>query len=244
MSGAFAILSPYLLLPAVSDAVITGRTPLTAISDGIEHSEPKQGVVMLKYRLIAAVTATAASLLVPLAPTAASAAATAPEPVVTAQVVSVNGSGCPSGTSAVANVPSQEAFTLSYSQFRVAGGDYKSCVVAMNVAAPAGWTYAIYQVDNRGYGILADGSSAKVQTNSWFTGFPWTMTINKTVYGPLDDFWQTSTAGDLVFAPCNRSFNLNITNVLRVYGPSSNSMELFAQDVRASIIFHLQWRQC
>jgi len=190
--------------------------------------------------MIAAVIAVA--LFVPFASSAA--AARAADPVVTLRILSANGSGCPAGSSVSATVPSQEAFTVSYSQFKVLGGDYKNCLLTMQVTPPAGWTYAVYSVDNRGYAILDAGARARIQNNSWFTGFSWTLTTDGTINGPYDDFWQTTNAGPLLFAPCNRSANLNINSTVRVSGPNTSSMELFATDVRASIIYHLQWRRC
>jgi hypothetical protein len=167
------------------------------------------------------------------------------DPYVTVHVDSVNGSGCPTGSSVVTEVPDQTAFTLSFSQFRTYGGNYKSCVVSINVAVPAGWTYAVYEVDNRGYGLLDAGASGRLVMNSWFTGFPWTLRADQTFKGPLDDIWQTtSTAPSLTYSPCGASANLTLNNTLRVAGPSTSSMELFAQDLRVSTVFHLRWRLC
>lgn len=184
------------------------------------------------------------SLIASLVPSAAQAARVA-VPFVTVQVQSVNGSGCPNGSSVVTNVPDQTAFTLSFSQFRVSGGLYKNCVVSISVAVPAGWTYAVYEVNNRGYGVLDSGAYGRLVMNSWFTGFPWTLRADQTFRGPFDDMWQTtSTAPSLTFAPCGASANLTLNNTLRVVGPSSSSMELFAQDLRVSTIYRLEWKQC
>lgn len=195
---------------------------------------------MASYRImIAAVIGTVLNL-----PLVSPAAAAAADPVVTLRILSANGSGCPAGSSVSATVPSQEAFTVSYSQFKVVGGDYKNCLVTIQVTAPKGWTYAVYSVDNRGYGVLDEGARARIQNNSWFTGFSWTLTTNSIVNGPYDDFWQTTDIGPLLFAPCNRSVNLNNNSTVRVAGPTTSSMELFASDVRASIVYHLKWRRC
>lgn len=185
------------------------------------------------------------SLLAPLVPSAAQAATRVAVPYVTVRVDSVNGSGCPAGSSVVTNVPDQTAFTLSFSQFRVNGGNYKNCVVSVRVSVPAGWTYAVYEVNNRGFGVLDSGASGRLVMNSWFTGFPWTLRADQTFRGPFDDFWQTtSVAPSLTYAPCGASTNLTLNNTLRVTGATTSSMELFAQDLRVSTIFRLQWRQC
>jgi hypothetical protein len=51
-------------------------------------------------------------------------------------------------------------------------------------------------------------------------------------------------AGSLTYAACGASTNLILNNTLRVAGPASSSMELSAQDARASTIFRLRWKQC
>ena len=185
------------------------------------------------------------SLLAPLVPSAAQATARVAVPYVTVRVGSVNGSGCPNGSSVETAVPDQTAFTLSFSQFKVTGGYYKNCVVSINVSVPAGWTYAVYEVNNRGFGVLDAGASGRLVMNSWFTGFPWTLRADQTFRGPFDDFWQTtSVAPSLTFAPCGASANLTLNSTLRVSGGATSSMELFAQDLRVSTIFRLEWKQC
>lgn len=199
---------------------------------------------MSKCRIMVA-AAIGMSLLMPVTPSAAHATVRQDVPYVTLRVLSVNGSGCPTGSSVVTDVPDYTAFTLSFSQFRVYGGDYKNCVVSIGVMVPSGWTYAVYEVDNRGYGVLESGASGRIVMNSWFTGFPWTLRADQTYNGPFDDFWQTtSTSSSLVYAPCNKSFNLTLNSTLRVTGPGTSSMELFAQDMRVSTIFRLQWKRC
>jgi Domain of unknown function (DUF4360) len=196
-------------------------------------------------RMMAAVLGT--SLLVPLVPSAAQAMTRArvDEPVVKVHVIKVNGSGCPTDSSVVTGVPDETAFTVSFSQFRAYGGGYKNCVVSIDVSVPAGWTYAVYEVDNRGWGVLDQGASGRLVMSSWFTGFPWTLKADQTFKGPLDDFWQTtSTADSLTYSPCGASANLLLNNTLRVTGPATSSMELFAQDLRVSTVFRLKLKQC
>jgi hypothetical protein len=194
-------------------------------------------------RMMAAVVGV--SLLAPLFPSAAQAMTRVTDPVVKVHVKDVHGGGCPDGSSVVTDVPDETAFTVSFSEFRVYGGNYKNCVVLIEVAVPAGYTYAVYEVDNRGWGVLDPGASGRLVMTSWFTGFPWTLRADATIKGPYDDFWQTtSTAPSLTYSPCGASANLTLSNTLRVTGPSTSSMELFAQDLRVSTIFRLKLKQC
>jgi hypothetical protein len=194
----------------------------------------------LKRMMAAAV---GAALIVPLIPSAAQARLI--DPVVTLQVLAVNGSGCPANSSVATDVPDKTAFSVSFSQFKATGGSYKNCNLTIKVGIPAGWTYSVYEVVNRGYGVLEKGASGRILMNSWFTGFPWTLRADQTFNGPYDDFWQTdSTASMLAFAPCGASANLILNDTLRVTGPATSSMELFAQDARVSTTFYLKWKQC
>jgi hypothetical protein len=189
--------------------------------------------------------AVGAALILPLIPSAAQAQERLTDPFVTLKVLSRVGSGCPSGSSVVTDVPDETAFSVSFSQFKVTGGSYKNCNLQIKVGIPAGWTYSVYEVVNRGYGVLDKGASGRILMTSWFTGFRWTLRADQTFNGPYDDFWQTdSTASAQIFAPCGASTNLSLNNTLRVAGPATSSMELFAQDARVSTTFFLKWKQC
>jgi len=197
---------------------------------------------MLRTRLAAA--AAGAVLLVPFAPSAASAAVTA-APTITLQVMSAFGSGCPTGTTDAVPTADNQAFSLAYSQFRVYGGDYRSCRVVVRIAVPTGWTYAVYSVINRVTPNLGVGSSARLQMNAWFTGYPWTASADSAVNGPRTSLWTTtSTPDSLIYAPCNQSYDLNVNDTLRVSGSTANSAELIDTDVRVSTIFNITWKQC
>lgn len=190
---------------------------------------------------MAAAVGLAMSLLVPSAATAAPTA----DPIITLQLQTALGTGCPAGTTAVAPVEGGTAFTVTYSDFRVYGGDYKNCQLVIKVVVPAGITYAIYAVDNRGYALLDAASRGRLQMTSYFTGVQWTLGTNRTIYGPYDDFWQTSnTADDLYWAPCDTDRFLNINNTIRVYGPTTSSMAMASTDASVSTIFYLWWRDC
>src|SRR5688572_12725799 len=77
------------------------------------------------------------------------------------KVATVNGSGCPRGTAAVAVSPDNTAFTVTYSDYlaQVGGGApsnafRKNCQLNLIVHVPGGFTYAIASVDYRGFASL------------------------------------------------------------------------------------------
>src|SRR3712207_4673909 len=83
---------------------------------------------------------------------------TPPPGRITVNVVTVNGSGCPWGTAAVAVSPDNTAFTVTYSNYMAKVGpgstttDWrKNCQINLRVNVPQGFTYAIAQADYRGF---------------------------------------------------------------------------------------------
>lgn len=200
---------------------------------------------MFRLRRMMAAAVAGVLLTMSLIPSVAQARPRLVDPVVTLNVKAVNGSGCPEFSSVATDVPDKTAFSVSFSKFKVTGSSYKNCNVVIVVGIPAGWTYSVYEVFNRGYAVLDKGASGRIIMNSWFTGFPWTLRADQTFKGTYDDFWQTNSATSaLIFAPCGASANLILNTTLRVAGPATSSMELFAQDARVSTTFLLKWKQC
>ncbi|MEU4558816.1 DUF4360 domain-containing protein [Actinoplanes sp. NPDC023936] len=196
------------------------------------------------FRTKKAAAILAGALLGPLLPVAAQAAPTA-APVITLKVLSAFGSGCPKDTTYAQPTEDNTAFSLAYSAFRVYGNDYKNCKVSIRVSVPQGWTYAVTSVINRVTPDLDNQSSAKLQMNAWFTGSPWNASADDSINGPDTDLWTTtSTAHSLIYAPCNRTLDLNVNNTLRVTGNTSSSAELIDTDTQASTVFNLSWKKC
>jgi hypothetical protein len=180
------------------------------------------------------------SLLAPVASMAASAPEVRPD--LTVHLLSANGSGCPSGSTrpVAADVQPTGAVTVRYLNFVVSGGDYRTCVVVVNVATTAGWTYMIPSVENRAWAKLDAGGTATLATSMWFTGFDWTVKDNKQVAGPLNNYWATSAAPEQpTWAPCGESVNLAIAETVRVAETSSNTASLVTTSLNPPT-----WRRC
>ena len=87
-------------------------------------------------------------------------------------VVTVNGSGCPANTAAVAVAANNTAFTVTYSNYlaRVGPGSgatdfVKNCQLNLRVHVPQGFTYAIAEADYRGYAHLEPGATGQEQAS-------------------------------------------------------------------------------
>ncbi|MBG0857843.1 DUF4360 domain-containing protein [Streptomyces spinoverrucosus] len=175
------------------------------------------------------------------------------------KVATVNGSGCPQGTAAVAVSPDNTAFTVTYSDYLAqVGGDSdptafrKNCQLNLIVHVPQGFTYAIASADYRGFAALQSGASSVQRASYYFQGSPNTEFRNHAFRGPYNDNWQATDTTDwaqLVWAPCGVQRNFNINTELRVSAGSSDPaktsfMTMDSTDGDISTIYHLAWKEC
>jgi hypothetical protein len=183
-----------------------------------------------------------------------------PDEQITIDVVTVNGSGCPAGTTAVAVAPDNTAFTVTYSEYYAQVGvgakptdARRNCQLAVDVHVPGGFTYAISQTDYRGYGSLAKGASATQRATYYFQGTSPTAYRSHAFTGPFDDNWQTTDTVDVAsqsWYPCGESRFLNINTELRVAAGTSDVknttsvMWMDSTDGSISTKFHFNWKRC
>jgi len=175
-------------------------------------------------------------------------------------IITVNGSGCPAGTAAVAVSPDNTAFTVTYSDYLAQVGigsvptDFrKNCQLNILVHVPQGFTYAIASANYRGFASLAAGATALERASYFFQGQAPTAFIQHPFAGPMGDDWQSTDATDLaalVFAPCGVQRNLNINTELRVSAGTSDPtkttsfMTMDSTDGQITTTYHFAWRQC
>jgi hypothetical protein len=176
------------------------------------------------------------------------------------EVVTVNGSGCPAGTAAIAVSPDNTAFTVTYSQYLAQVGvgasptDFrKNCQLNVLVHVPQGFTYAIAEADYRGFASLAGGASAVERANYYFQGQPQTAFISHTIKGAYEDDWQMTDTTDLaalVFHPCGMLRSLNINTELRANVGTSNPktttsfIAMDSTDGSIRTVYHFHWKHC
>ncbi len=179
----------------------------------------------------------------------------APPGQVTVDLVTINGSGCPPGSTAVAVAPDNTAFTVTYSKYLAqAGGSAsaierrKNCQLALDFHVPSGYTFAISRSDLRGYGYLQKGASAVEKSSYYFQGSAVTSSAAHTITGPMDDNWQTSDVAPLVFAPCDAPRYLNLNTELRVNvgsDPAATSfLTMDSADGSLGSVYHFAWNKC
>ncbi|MBW4721286.1 DUF4360 domain-containing protein [Saccharothrix obliqua] len=206
----------------------------------------------------AAATALAASVIV--FPPGGAPGTTPPTDHITIDVVTVNGSGCPTGTAAVAVSPDNKAFTVTYSEFTAKVGvgasptDFrKNCQLNLRVNVPSGFTYGIAQADYRGFAHLEKGASGVERANYYFQGMSPTNYKTHTYNGPLSDDWQATDTTELaaiVYHPCGERRNFNINTELRANAGTSNPatttsfITMDSTDGNFDTIYHLAWKVC
>ncbi|MGW7363266.1 DUF4360 domain-containing protein [Streptomyces sp. NPDC054841] len=210
-------------------------------------------------RASAALTAVLASTLVAGNAGSANAAITAPPDKIVIEIATVNGSGCPAGTAAVAVSPDNTAFTVTYSDYlaQTGGGsaptDFrKNCQLNLIVHVPQGFTYAVASVDYRGYASLERGASAIQKASYYFQGSPDTAARNHPFTGPFDNNWQATDStewGQLVWAPCGVKRNFNINTELRVKAGTSDASKtsfiaMDSTDGEINTVYRLAWKEC
>ncbi|MFJ6687745.1 DUF4360 domain-containing protein [Streptomyces sp. NPDC091294] len=175
------------------------------------------------------------------------------------KVATVNGSGCPQGTAAVAVSEDNTAFTVTYSDYLAqAGGasaptDFrKNCQLNLLVHVPQGFTYAVASADYRGFAALQPGAKGTQRASYYFQGSPNTEYRRHPFDGPYDDNWQATDSTDwaqLVWAPCGVQRNFNINTELRVSTGTSDPgavsfMTMDSTDGDISTVYHLAWKEC
>lgn len=179
---------------------------------------------------------------------------------ITIELVTVNGSGCPAGTAAVAASLDNTSFTVTYSDYLAVVGvgasstDFrKNCQLSVQIHAPQGFTYAIAQADYRGFAHLEDGATGLQRASYYFMGESATVPVSHSFKGPYSDNFQTTDITDvasLVFAPCGETKNVNINTELRVSAGTSDPtkttsfMAMDSTDANVSTVYHLAWEQC
>ena len=189
------------------------------------------------------------------APASASAAPPAQPPNFTVHLFSVNGSGCPAGSTAVSEA-SGTAFTVTYSQYIATAGSgaspvafRKNCQLNVSVGVPSGWTFGILAVDYRGYAHLGNGARGTLSASYYYAGLPQTYQQQHSITGPMDrDYEFTDQSAAVAYAPCHFTTTLNVNTELRTFRGTDksdfNMLTMDSSDVKMSTVYHLAFKEC
>ena len=166
------------------------------------------------------------------------------------------GTGCPQGTASAILSPDNTVLTVLFDQYQVEAGrsngksfDRASCNLAIPVHVPQGYSVSLLQVDYRGTNILPAGAQSRLTAEYFFAGSQGP-TLSKTFRGPLNqdyDFGNTLVATAVVWSQCGADVNLRANTSVMVMTNRNDEDALTtvdSADVKASIIYKLQWRRC
>jgi hypothetical protein len=176
------------------------------------------------------------------------------------EIITINGSGCPPGTVAVAVSPGGESFSVIYGDYLAQVGvgsrptDFrKNCQLNLRIRVPSGYRYAIAQADHGGFASLQRGATSSQRANFFFHGQSPSIFNTHTFRGPLVDDWQSSDVVDgaaLVYVPCGEERNLNISTELRVSAGTSDPttttsyMSMDSVDAAFGSTYYFAWLRC
>ncbi|KAK1231221.1 hypothetical protein PQX77_005666 [Marasmius sp. AFHP31] len=171
----------------------------------------------------------------------------------------LNGSGCPPGSAFYILNNERTAVTITFSAYEASAGpdipisnNRKNCQVSLNVHVPQGFSFAIVNVDYRGFYQLDNKVKATRSSLYYFQGQLVQAESGSTLNGPVagknyvyrDEFNLTPT----IYSPCGEDTILNINSQVRVDNSANKNGYGFITDdsIDASIkqTFNFQWLQC
>ncbi|WP_113247475.1 DUF4360 domain-containing protein [Pararhizobium sp.] len=165
------------------------------------------------------------------------------------------GSGCPSDSVSATISPDGKALSLLFDNYVVeAGGetgksfDRKTCNVAIPVHVPQGRSVSVLAIDYRGFNQLPRGARSQFNVEYFFAGARGP-SFTQTFTGPREKDYLISNklvADALIWSACGEDVNLRTNSSIRVN--TTKNKEAMAtvdtQDVKAAIVYKLQWRTC
>lgn len=204
------------------------------------------------------VVGAALSLLAPFA-VADPAYCDPPAERLTVQIVTVSGSGCPQGTSAISMSPDNTRFIVTNSAYIALAGlgarpldSRKNCFLTVMIAPPSGYTYAVSRVEYQGYAHLEAGATARERGDFFFQGTRAAGYVSHEFVGPMDDefFWDAPVdPSALTWLPCGEQRYLNLATELRVAVGTSDptsTTSYITMDSTGWVFtgYHLVWSKC
>ena len=207
--------------------------------------------------MLSAMAATGLALSLLSAPEASSTADVVPPGKITVDVVTVNGSGCPAGTAAVAVSDDNTSFTVTYSDYTAQAGSgstptqfRKNCQLNLRVHYPQGFTFGIAKADYRGFAHLPRDARGVQRASYYFAGQSSTVTSTHNIAAPTSDNWQFTDSTDvaeIVFAPCGAVRHLNVNTEVRAFTNASNQPAFVSMDSTDGSVhtrYQFAWKRC
>ena len=166
----------------------------------------------------------------------------------TVRVISLNGSGCPTGTVSV--MTSGSALRLTYSSFLAEFGpdtpqtDYRrNCQATLRVTGPSGSRYAVRTANRSGYLVLPSNASATEKFSTYLSGQSGTV-FTRVHSGPMDRLWSNeNSVTPTVWSNCDTSQYLNVNEEARVTRGGAAARATGTMSVQQPVLY-LLWQTC
>ncbi|KAJ7597537.1 hypothetical protein C8J56DRAFT_1159420 [Mycena floridula] len=186
-------------------------------------------------------------------------ATTAAPPAFNITSLIANGSGCPPGSIVYVLNNDHTAVTITFSQYEASAGpgiplsdDRKNCAISLNIHVPQGFSFAITDVDYRGFYQMDPKVKVIHGALYYFQGNLIQSQANSTLVGPLDGanyvFRDEFNLSPTIDAPCGEDTVLNINSEVFVDNSANPSgFGIISQDsIDAGLTqtFNFQWLTC
>ena len=165
-----------------------------------------------------------------------------------------NGTGCPQGSATAALSPDSKSLSILFGDFSVeAGGttgrflQRKNCDIAVPVHVPNGMSVSVINIDYRGFTSLPAGTMAMFNAEYFFAGTRGPA-YSKVFMGPNTESYllrNNLTGAAVTWSPCGQDVNLRATTGMFVRSSGASALSTVdSADIRAGLIYSLQWRRC
>lgn len=168
------------------------------------------------------------------------------------------GSGCPAGTVAENISPDLKAFTLLFDSFYAEVGPgvsarekRKNCTINLSFDYPAGFQFALVDLQVRGFVSLERGLTGLQKTSFYYQGQAQTGSFELPFSGPADqDYISLATIpfSNQVWSPCNANRALNVNTEVRIDNTRNRSgsglMTVDSVDGVVTHLYGIAWRRC
>jgi len=166
------------------------------------------------------------------------------------------GTGCPQGTAQATLSPDGTSLSLIFDNYQAEAGnttgrriDRKSCNIAIPVHVPQGLSVSIFEVDYRGFNAIPAGGMSQFNVEYFFAGQQGPR-LGQRFTGPLNSDYlipHQLEAAALVWSACGADVNLRANTSMMAISNAAMEQTIATvdtADVKAAVVYHIQWRQC
>ncbi|RJQ66892.1 DUF4360 domain-containing protein [Pseudonocardiaceae bacterium YIM PH 21723] len=168
----------------------------------------------------------------------------------TANLITVNGSGCPAGASSVVVQEDKLGVSLRHDPPLLAvpsSPTTTNCHLVIKLNIPADYAFAIQPITHHGSAQLPKGATARLSSHAWLPGMADTMTTHRFA-GPYDQQFEVTDRHDPaapVYGPCGGSqFTAKFELSVQAPAGSTARLQLGVEDFDRSTDYHLRWKKC